>query len=425
MSEPTKSDNNTKFPDMVGEHFKKFTKTGGGKIQTVAGSLIIDTILGALKDVDPQRLSNIFPRFYDEVSKINNTLSSIGSPGNSSGAPGNDGGGQTPTKGVKEIITDSLTGALNILVKQYGYSVVVTSFTLPLFNNFDDLLEDYKEIVKNALLSLYISALLYGEDDIPTSIIPEIIFGDAIPPNVVSEVPDLYSQVYYTKDEDPYPGYVEFEGPEGETVYTIRTTDYLPFDSLEQEVYFNSEIGLATELSPYIVSLTLTVPILNDLLEKFCNEIADTSEEKGVGKNSKNQSDLVSMLGPILGGAINSAKTSHIPNSFLDQTKMNKLLNATIKEQNVLKNVIEKHANLALKLDSKSKSMSINLNFTNFSIPEIANQFLTHLNRMPGNTNISLPEIDKNILISKIDELDDIFNDSNIIQLLNFIKKVT
>ena len=82
MKEPTVP--NIPIEKLLEEHFNKFTKTGGGKIPTVAGSLIIDTILGALKDVDPQRLSNIFPRFYDEVSKINNTLSSIGSPGNSS-----------------------------------------------------------------------------------------------------------------------------------------------------------------------------------------------------------------------------------------------------------------------------------------------------------------------------------------------------
>ena len=147
---------------------RKYAPTGG--IGTIAGALNTNSILDGLNEVDPQRLSNIFPRFYDEVSKITKTLSTKGNPGNSSGAAGNDKGGQTPTSGVKELVTDALTGALSILVKRYGYGPVLVSFTLPLLTNFDDLLEDYKEIVKDSLMSLYISVLLYGEKNLPVSI---------------------------------------------------------------------------------------------------------------------------------------------------------------------------------------------------------------------------------------------------------------
>jgi len=395
-----------------------------GDINTIAGALNTNSILDGLNEVDPQRLSNIFPRFYDEVSKITKTLSTKGNPGNSSGAAGNDKGGQTPTSGVKELVTDALTGALSILVKQYGYGPVLVSFTLPLFTDFDDLLEDYKEMVKDSLMSLYISVLLYGENNLPVSIIPEIVFGDNIPPNVVTTIPDFYVQVYYTKENDPYPGYVEYEGPNQEKVYLLRTSEYLPFDNLEQEVYTNAETGLATDLSPYIVSITLTVPILNELLEKYCNQVADTTEDKAAGKNSGNSTDLVSMLGPILGGAINQAKTSHLPNSFLDNTKMNKLLNNATKEHNVLKNVIEKYANLAMKPNSKSKNMNNSLNNTNLSINQVKDEALTHLSRMSGNPKTEVAEIDLEDFKAKAEELDVVFNDTDISKLLNFVKEI-
>jgi hypothetical protein len=417
-------------PAYPSEKVKNPLKTLGNRyaptrnISTIAGALNTNSILDGLNEVDPQRLSNIFPRFYDEVSKITKTLSTKGNPGNSSGAAGNDKGGQTPTSGVKELVTDALTGALSILVKRYGYGPVLVSFTLPLFTNFDDLLEDYKEMVKDSLMSLYISVLLYGEKNLPVSIIPEIVFGDNIPSNVVTTIPDFYVQVYYTEENDPYPGYVEYEGPNQEKVYLLRTSEYLPFDNLEQEVYTNAETGLATDLSPYIVSITLTVPILNELLEKYCNQVADTTEDKAAGKNSGNSTDLVSMLGPILGGAINQAKTSHLPNSFLDNTKMNKLLNNATKEHNVLKNVIEKYANLAMKPNSKSKNMSNNLNNTTFSVNQIKDESLTHLSRMSGNPNTEVAEIDLEDFKAKAEELDVVFNDVDIAKLLNFVKEI-
>ena len=315
------------------------------------------------------------------------------------------------------------------MVKELGYGPVLVSFTLPLLTNFDDLLESYKNMVKDALISLYISVLLYGEKDLPVCVIPEIVFGDNIPPNVVvnySDIPDFYTQVYYTKDNDPYPGYVEFEGPEDgdSSYYLLRTDEYSPFDSLEQEVYSDAEIGLSTDLRPYIVSVSLTVEILNTLLEKYCNQVADTTEDKAAGKNSGNSTDLVSMLGPILGGAINQAKTSHLPNSFLDNTKMNKLLNNTTKEHNVLKNVIEKYANLAMKPNSKSKNMSNNLNNTTFSVNQIKDESLTHLSRMSGNPNTEVAEIDLEDFKAKAEELDAVFNDVDIAKLLNFVKEI-
>ena len=46
---------------------KNHTKTAS--IPTIAGAQNIKTILEGLNQVDPQRLSNVFPRFYDEVEK--------------------------------------------------------------------------------------------------------------------------------------------------------------------------------------------------------------------------------------------------------------------------------------------------------------------------------------------------------------------
>ena len=363
------------------------------------------------------------------MEKINSATSFKGGSGSSTSA--NEGqSGDEPTQELQELITDALTGALSRLVKELGYGPVLVSFTLPLLTNFDDLLESYKNMVKDALISLYISVLLYGEKDLPVCVIPEIVFGDNIPPNVVvnySDIPDFYTQVYYTKDNDPYPGYVEFEGPEDgdSSYYLLRTDEYRPFDSLEQEVYSDAEIGLSTDLRPYIVSVSLTVEILNTLLEKYCNQVSDKTEEKALGKGSGSSTDLISMLGPVLGGAINKAQSNHLPNSFLDQSKMNKLLKSTIKEQNELKNVIEKFSYKAIKMPNKSSSMSSTIASTNLTSNEVAEAFMTHVSRMTDDVSSDVPEnFDLEDFKQKADLLSTAADDLDIKKLLDFVKEI-
>lgn len=407
---------------------KKYNKYANKRTYTGAKQNI-KNILAGLNEVDPQRTSNIFPQFYDMMEKINSATSFKGGSGSSTSA--NEGqSGDEPTQELQELITDALTGALSRLVKELGYGPVLVSFTLPLLTNFDDLLESYKNMVKDALISLYISVLLYGEKDLPVCVIPEIVFGDNIPPNVVvnySDIPDFYTQVYYTKDNDPYPGYVEFEGPEDgdSSYYLLRTDEYSPFDSLEQEVYSDAEIGLSTDLRPYIVSVSLTVEILNTLLEKYCNQVSDKTEEKALGKGSGSSTDLVSMLGPVLGGAINKAQSNHLPNSFLDQSKMNKLLKSTIKEQNELKNVIEKFSYKAIKMPNKSSSMSSTIASTNLTSNEISEAFMTHVSRMTDDVSSDVPEnFDLEDFKQKADLLSTAADDLDIKKLLDFVKEI-
>jgi 5-bromo-4-chloroindolyl phosphate hydrolysis protein len=103
---------------------------------------------------------------------------------------------------------------------------------------------------------------------------------------------------------------------------------------------------------------------------------------------------------------------------------MNKLLNNATKEHNVLKNVIEKYANLAMKPNSKSKNMNNSLNNTNLSINQVKDEALTHLSRMSGNPKTEVAEIDLEDFKAKAEELDSVFNDTDIAKLLNFVKEI-
>ena len=103
---------------------------------------------------------------------------------------------------------------------------------------------------------------------------------------------------------------------------------------------------------------------------------------------------------------------------------MNKLLKNAKKEHNVWKNVIEKYANLAMKPNSKSKNMSNNLNNTTFSVNQIKDESLTHLSRMSGNPNTEVAEIDLEDFKAKVEELDGVFNGTDIAKLLNFVKEI-
>ena len=131
------------------------------------------------------------------------------------------------------------------------------------------------------------------------------------------------------------------------------------------------------------------------------------------------------MLGPVLGGAINKAQSNHLPNSFLDQSKMNKLLKSTIKEQNELKNVIEKFSYKAIKMPNKSSSMSSTIASTNLTSNEISEAFMTHVSRMTDDVSSDVPEnFDLEDFKQKADLLSTAADDLDIKKLLDFVKEI-
>ena len=392
------------------------------------------TVKQALDEVDPARISEIYKNMHNEFNKISNMLSFSLSAG---------GGSATPTASVIELLTDALTGALAILVKQYGFERVINFLDDVLGGGKYELIPDeYKPIVKNALVTLLVCVVIYGEKDIPTSELPEIVFGDKIPENLVSSVPDLYVQQFYFPDQDPYPGYIQWEGPDGDLIYTIRGAEDLPFSTTEDYVYSVAEQGLAAALKVYFENedLIFTVALFVALLIKYCEEIEEKGMDVTVGKNGNNFSgDLTKLLGPVLGAASTFTKSNHIPQSILNQSQLNEALNQFNKAQGRIKQVIKPSSLKAGQIDPSSAISSvvssigfiknlINDGLTSTQISNVASGLtnqLGYLGRIPTNTSLS-DRIDYTNVNTDNTQLQSVIDniDSDIGKILDILKGV-
>lgn len=353
---------------------------------TAAANPSVQKILDALNEVDPQRQSEVLKNFYQEVNKIQNLLTftmSAGSSGTNSA--------QIPSRGIKNILIDSLTGACSILVKGYGYSNVIVFFDKVLSRaDYDDLYDEYKEIVKNALITLYITVIMYGEKNIPISKIPTVKYGKTVPSPLYTTAPDLYVRQYYYDNMDKYPGYIEWLGPNNEKIYTLRTSTDYPYNSLKEHVYSESEQGMAKELEPYIKDekLVFTIQMLNDLIMKYCLLIDQISNQATTGRNSRNRNgNLTQILGAILGSLVQNAQINHIPVSVLDKTKMFNLISKEVEKQGNLNNVIKPASKKAVELSPTSigdiSSMLNNTGNMSFILG-----YMSNLKNLTGNQNI-------------------------------------
>lgn len=278
----------------------------------------------ALMQVDPQAISQVLPNMYKQLGMIRNLLIAFNSKNSSSNS-------NSPNGFAKLLVVDSFSGALCILSKKYGYTIVLERLFGALDRNrYQEILTDYQEIVFEAIIKLIKAADEYGEADIPVSTIPEVTWGSTVPTPLYSsydEVPDEYIQQYYNPDNDPYPGYIQYLGPTEDYIYVKRkVTDY-PYETAEEEIRTTAEYAMTAELSVYIKDNNLTVEILNRLLVQYCTQMMEDHYEKNMGKNSKN--NVLSMLtafAGIAGTMAKSSETNHIPNSVLDVASMTRSL---------------------------------------------------------------------------------------------------
>lgn len=272
-----------------------------------------------LKQIDPNSVMQIMGLLFSALALTNNSMST------------------SNLASRKVIITDALTGALAILVKRLGFGVVITAMNRCLDNNgIDRITPQYKDIVQNAFAKLIQDAITYGTNNIPTSVPPKIVRTTILPNPIVNPgaVPDLSVQQYYTSDTDPYPGYIQWLLPEGTKssigtsyVYTVRDKTTPPYSTAAEEIYAISEREMANSLEPYVKTLTLTVDVLNTILATQDQNVQYNGMDRTTGKNSgSNTMALLSALLGILSILINLSKSQHLPNSYLNQGKVNSAL---------------------------------------------------------------------------------------------------
>jgi len=281
---------------------------------TLAAANVLLSLPEALREVDPNNISQVLPHMYRKFMMVRNLLRSFNSKNNSA---------SSPAAYTKNSITNVFTGALCILIKEHSFDTVMFRlFTVLGNNNYYKLSTEYQEIVFESIIEVIKKENEYGKTNIPVSVIPEIVYSSSIPPilfNSYQEVPDYYVQQYYTKELDPYPGYIHYMDDNDISCYIRRLSIDYPFESAEQEIYTLSEFALAYELNKYIKNNNLTVEILSALLIFYCTKIQDDLFEKTNGKNSKN--NLLSMLSQFAGIAgvmVDLTEGNHLPESVLN-----------------------------------------------------------------------------------------------------------
>jgi hypothetical protein len=294
---------------------------------------------------------------YSTMATVSSILSAMSSSGDNEENP-------APTSGKKTIIEDALTGALAILVKKWGYDLVIDAFDNALSDGGIDLIdEDYQEIVKNALANIYVSALINGPTNIPLYEYDEVTFiGDA-PTPVVTEVPDLYIKEYYSPETDPYPGYIKWNSlDETDFVFTERAIGDKYYTSPNEEVYSIAEEELAEGLDPYMENSDLTAEILNDLLLEQNINIENNMDEAtlGSGTGGSNSQQLLQQLLGFLSVATNLQKSAQLPFSVLNsgsiQNTLKKFEKSTAKHKQMSK-LLDKSVQVAGAASSLSSAL--------------------------------------------------------------------
>lgn len=298
------------------------------------GKLDLPSLIAA---VDPQGLSSIAPMMYSMLGQI--TAASKGGSESSR----------------KRVVEDALSGALSILSNKYTFDYL----TLVLNNALDNgdiqfIVPKYRDIVKNAIANLFENYITYGEGQIPVSSYQTVTTITQVPPSpVVSTVPDLYMQVYYTFDADPYPGYIEWVSQDGTTkVYTARKLGDLYYSTADEEVYSAAEQALAAALDPLIATNTLTAQFLNDSIAEQDASVEENTSEKTGGKNAgKNVTEVLAKLAGYAGQISNLQQSIQLPMSVLNQGKIKKSLDGFMKNIGQLKQEKDKARQAAMPIN--------------------------------------------------------------------------
>lgn len=232
------------------------------------------------------------------------------------------GGGSQSSR--KRVIEDSLSGALAILVNKYNYDLVISAFDSALANDGMKFIDEvYRDIIKNALANLFKSAVQFGPDNVPVYTYSTVTTIGPVPSPLVTEVPDLYLQQYYTQAEDPYPGYIKWVSQDStEYVFTERKIGDKYYVSPQEEIYSISEQELADALDPYIRDQNLTAGILNDLMREQDSSVESNTNEKtmgkGTGSGGANALRLVMSLLGYISVISNLQKSAQLPFSVLN-----------------------------------------------------------------------------------------------------------
>jgi hypothetical protein len=346
LGQPLKIDNTkpnyAEPPDASGkeaqtlEELRKKHAPNADKKTTASALKGLLDIKNILQLVDPTGSSSAMPNMVSGLSKVNSTMNAA--------APS--------TK--KTVLQNSLYGALCQLSRKYTFDRVITVFNNALAKDgILDIDSTQRSVVSTAITYLIQNANDNDPDNIkiPVTFSKVTTISNTAPSPITSLVPDLYIQVYYTMDTDPYMGYIKWLSNDSTTsVYTQRKIGDYYYETADDEIYYTSVQELVIDLDPYCdpayldpitaLPVTLTGKILNGFLTTQNTNIDNNNSEKSLGKGSSSNlmSNLTSLLG-YTGTIVSTLQTTQLPASVLNQSSITSSLNSYSKNIATLKSM--------------------------------------------------------------------------------------
>ena len=290
---------------------------------TASASLNAGHILDVIKQVDPSGKSASLPNMVGSLSNVRNMLN------------------VTSPAGITNMLSGSLGNVIGTLGAQFGMGNILKQFGPVLLQGAaGNLSPQLFNAVRSGLTSALRAATANGGQPVayaPPGIAVQGV-NTAIPSPVYSSPPNLYVQQYYSIDADPYPGFIQWLGPNGDYVYTQRGTQP-NFTSATQHVQYDSHQSMLSQLSTPLANGNLPTSKLISILNTELNSIGINGLSKVLGHGVSLSSIIglaKKLLGP-LGGQISGMMDNHLPKSVLDGDKVNNSMNKFTKNQSVLK----------------------------------------------------------------------------------------
>ena len=293
-------------------------------------------ILSVLNSADPSGSSSALPGMVSGLSKVNATMNAA--------APS--------TK--KTVVQNSLYGALCNLSNKYTFDRVITVLDTAVSNGgMLNITSTQRSVVSTAITYLIQNANENGPDNIKIPFTFEQVtsIGNTAPTPITNLVPELYTQVYYTIDTDPYPGYKKWLSNDSTTaVYTERTIGEYYYETADDEIYDTSVQELTIDLDPYCdpnyvdpittLPVVLTATILDEFLTTQNTNIENSNIEKSLGNgSSSNLMDNLSSLMGYTGTIVDTIQTTQLPTSVLNQSSITSSLTGYSKNISMLKSM--------------------------------------------------------------------------------------
>lgn len=357
---------NDSGPEAIKTAREKFAKNGDVPSGIASAASKNKTISKALNEVDGQKKSQVLKQMYEKFGSMQGilNLSRSGQQGSSSETPAEN---ETPepepekemSDGTKDLLILALTGALEELVNKIGYSKVIAAFNTCLtsltgetgskISGYDNLRSDYKDVISQSLINLAIDYKDSGGKKLTAGIItipktPTIPKGSKPPIGLVSTPPEYAIQKFYSAEEDPYPGYIQWENIDGSYSYTVRGNSPA-FETSDDAIVFNNQVNLLAALIVPVSTNKLDSEYMIEILDKASDNIDNQSSELLLGNTGgspagsdggngggggsgggSNMAGMAQQLLPKFQSLMTKAQTTHLPKSVLDNGKVNKLM---------------------------------------------------------------------------------------------------